>query len=70
MESIRDLIKTGYMLAFEPAQLDGSRPPYRILSIDGQMVKVSTPEGFRLLPLVFLSTCHAENRLRVFTGDM
>lgn len=70
MDNMRDLLKTGDLLSFEPAQLDGSRPPYRILSIDGQMVKVSTPEGFRLLPLVFLSTCYAENRLRVFTGDM
>ena len=62
---MRELIKVGDLLAFEPAQLTRERPAYRILSIDGNMVKVITPEGFRLLPLAFLETCLADGRLRI-----
>ena len=48
---IRELVKVGDLLSFEPDQMKGQRQAYRILSIDGNMVKVTTPEGFRLLPL-------------------
>ena len=62
---IRDLIKVGDLLSFEPGQIKGERQAYRILSIDGNMVKVTTPEGFRLLPLVFLQSCLNEDRLLI-----
>ena len=62
---IREQIKVGDLVAFEPDQLTGEREAYRILSIDGNMVKVTTPEGFRLLPLVFLQSCLNEDRLLI-----
>ena len=62
---IREQIKVGDLISFEPEQLTGERQAYRILSIDGNMVKVTTPEGFRLLPLAFLQTCLQEERLRI-----
>ena len=62
---IRELVKVGDLLSFEPDQMKGQRQAYRILSIDGNMVKVTTPEGFRLLPLVFLQSCLNEDRLLI-----
>jgi hypothetical protein len=62
---LRRRLRVGDRLEFEPLQLDGQQAAYQILSIDGNLVKVSTPEGFRLLPLYMLTNCHNEGRLRV-----
>lgn len=64
-EEFKRTLGVGQQLSFEPEQLTGKRLPYVILSIDGQLVKVSTAEGFRLLPIAFLHTCAQEGRLRV-----
>ncbi len=64
-QEIKQLLQVGDLLSFEPAQIAGQREPYPILSIDGQLVKVSTPDGFRLLPLQLLAMCKREGRLQV-----
>lgn len=64
-EDMRHRIRVGDLIAFEPAQISGDKKPYTILSIDGHIVKVSTPEGFRLLPLTFLQQCWEESRLKI-----
>ncbi len=60
---LRQLLHPGDELAFEPEQLTGDKAAYAILSIDGNLVKVTTPDGFRLLPLYWLAECAKERRL-------
>lgn len=60
---LRQLLRVDDVVAMEAEQLSGDRAGYRILSIDGNMVKVNTPEGFRLMPLYWLAQCANEGRL-------
>ncbi|MGI6357834.1 MAG: hypothetical protein ACOX2K_03945 [Bacillota bacterium] len=60
---LRHLLRPGDELAFEPEQICGNKAAYAILSIDGNLVKVITQEGFRLLPLHWLAQCANERRL-------
>lgn len=62
--TLRQTLRVGDRLEFEPEQLAGGRAAYLVLSIDGNLVKMSTPEGFRMLPLYQLVACAEEGRLR------
>lgn len=63
-QELRRLLRVGDQLELEPEQLAGSKPPYTVLSIDGNLVKVTSSDGFRLLPLYLLVECVREGRLR------
>lgn len=62
---LRRLLRVDGVIAMEAEQLSGNKAGYRILSIDGNMVKVNTPEGFRLMPLYWLAQCANEDRLLI-----
>ncbi len=64
-QKLRGLLRVDDLIAMEAEQLSGNKAGYRVLSIDGNMVKVNAPEGFRLMPLYWLTQCANEGRLLV-----